>query len=122
MRNLNLPVAAISASLMVVALTGGAAVAPNVPAPSCGDHVQVTRTGSSVRVVGTGLNAFIPAGKYGISYTYEDNGKEHGGYNASPTSGMNYPFTAYKKTAQTFTVYILNEAENLTYCSGNYRA
>jgi hypothetical protein len=61
-------VVALLTSLVLVAPAGAAtgtlgapargAAVPRAPFPSCGDHFQFTRSGSNVRIVGVGLNAF----------------------------------------------------------------
>ena len=91
------------------------------PAPSCGDHVTLTRSGSQIRVTGGDLGAFMPRGvDYAVSDTYEQNGTRHGSYNASRQSGMSYSFTSSGSGTQRFRVVISSVNQSTTYCAGYY--
>jgi hypothetical protein len=93
------------------------------PAPNCGDHVTVDRTGTTVSVNGVDLGAFMPSGvDYAVSDTYEEDGSRHGMYNASRYARMSYSFSTSDTSAQQFRVVLSSVDQSTTYCVGYYTA
>jgi hypothetical protein len=123
-------VVVLAASVALVAPAGAAtgtlhaparsaAAHPRAPFPSCGDHFQFTRSGSNVRVVGVGLNAFSSG--YMLVYA-SANGRDFGPYNASPYGGANFSINTGSSSKTTIAISLTNDSNTATLCASDYYA
>lgn len=126
----------VGISATVLSLTAGppAFAAPIAPAPAyaqassvarpldpfgpCGDHFQLTRSGKSVRVVGTGLSAF--SSHYMIVYPSDEYGTNYGGFNASPNGGANLTINTGRKGPQNIGIDLTDANTDATLCASTY--
>jgi hypothetical protein len=120
----------LAASMALVAPSGAAtgtlhaparnaAAHPTAPFPSCGDHFQLTRSGSNVRIVGVGLNAFSRG--YMLVYV-SAHGRSYGPYNASPYGGANFTINTGSSSRTTIAISLTNDTNTATLCSSDYNA
>lgn len=110
---------AMAATSTANAPSASASVHPNSPIPLCGDHFQLTRHGSVVRIVGVDLKAFSSG--YMLVFTAY-NGKSAGPYGASPNGGANFEINTGSASKTDITVDLTNDANTVTLCSSTYYA
>lgn len=88
------------------------------PFPYCGDHIQITRSSSTVRVVGVELNRF--SSRYMLVWVSDSSGKSYGAYNASPYGGANFQLSTGSTSKRTFYVSLTNDSNTQTLCQDSY--
>lgn len=123
------PVLAIGAMIALAIPTAAAETAtpvsdsvrmsPTAPYGPCGSHFQLSRSGSTVRVVGIGLNAFSSG--YMLVFA-SANGRGFGPYNASPYGGANFSFNSGSSSKTTVGISLTNDSNSATLCASNYYA
>lgn len=92
-------------------------VRPLAPYGPCGDHFHLTRSGRTVRVVGTDLKAF--SSSYMLVFA-SANGRGFGPYNASPYGGANFSFDSGSSSRTTVGISLTNDSNTATLCASNY--
>lgn len=93
-------------------------LAPLAPYPSCGGSFHLTRSSSSVKVVGTGLNQWSSG--YMLVFVSDSYGHGYGPYNASPYGGANFTINTGRTSKQNINVDLTDSSNTYTLCTGTY--
>lgn len=101
-------------------VTAATAAPMRAPYPPCGSHFKFTRSSSSVKVVGTNLNAFWPG--YMLVHVADQYNKSYGPYNASPYGGANFTMSTGRTSKQTFQLTLTSSDNVEIVCTDSYYA
>lgn len=123
-RRLRMIVLALAMTVLALAATAGPAhavsVHPWAPYGPCGDHFQLTRSGTEVHVVGVDLSAFEIG--YMLVFGSDDHNKSYGPYNASSYGGANFVMYTGRTSSQYFRIALTNYTDTETLCASSYYA
>ncbi len=91
---------------------------PLQPYGPCGDHFQLTRSGTDVHVIGLGLYAF--SNGYMLVWPSDDYGTNYGSYNASPYGGANFWIDTGQTSSEDIGIDLTDASNTQTLCASTY--
>jgi hypothetical protein len=107
------PASAGSAGALKEAITPARA-----PYGLCGNSFILKRSGSTVRVVGVGLDAYSSG--YMLVYASDGYGHGWGPYNASPRGGASFSLSTGRTSKQTINISLTDDGNHQTLCTDSY--
>jgi len=84
----------------------------------CGNSFILTRSGSTVRVVGIGLDAYSSG--YMLVFASDGYGHGWGPYNASPHGGASFQISTGRTSKQTINISLTDSGNTRTLCTDSY--
>lgn len=114
MRQIVLALCAALLLLLMGPVVSSSSARPLSPDPVCWNYWSFTRSGTTVRIVGTEMYQ-ISSG-YMLVWPSDQYGKSYSAYNASPYGGANFVIDTGRSGKQTIYVSVTDSSNTQTWC------